>query len=295
VAVVASQGAGQGGALGGECQCGDTAGLNCSVAAGGPGDGLSCTADERCTAEAGLCVGTTLDHASCADDGNPCTTARCDPGGPPPTGCVHDQVSCDDGDPCTTDTCDSATGDCVRTPRDCTCRTDSDCDIDNNSCNGNERCFECPLCEVTDRFACCSRPGTCSSGPVPPPASACDDNDACTVNDQCDTQRRCIGVGIPGNPVESVGCLLDQTPCPENPAPRKLLRLRDRAGGFVERAAGDTPRRGPIRKALRRLARARAVARKAGRTGKLPADCSALWVTFIDDARSRLRTVLDGA
>ncbi len=63
-------------------------------------DGTVCTQGDTCAG--GVCVGGA--PLNCADDGNPCTTALCNP----VTGCgvVNNTASCDDGDACTTnDTC----------------------------------------------------------------------------------------------------------------------------------------------------------------------------------------------
>jgi cysteine-rich repeat protein len=273
---------------GGVCDCAATAGNDCSESVpGGTGDGLTCTTNERCTAKAGLCVGTTLHHDACADDGNPCTVARCDPLGPAPTGCVHDQVSCDDADPCTEDTCDPLSG-CQNIPRDCTCDVDADCD-DGNTCNGREGCFECPLCVVTDRFGCCDRPATCSGGTPPPLGAPCDDGDACNVEDRCDAQLRCTGQSLPGNTFVTVGCVLQRTPCPENAPTKRLRRRHARALVLVQRAATN-PTDALIRRAINKITRAIAAANAAGARGKLPPECVGLWVALLNDALALLQS-----
>ena len=91
------------------------AGVN--VDAAGPCDG-DCFADAHCDDGdfcngAELCVegGCTPGWPPWCDDGNPCTTDKCDPAG----GCSNAPISCDDGDPCTKDKCTSWDG-CVHTP-----------------------------------------------------------------------------------------------------------------------------------------------------------------------------------
>ncbi len=121
-------------------------------------DGDLCDGTEKCLA--GLCTvpGTPL---ICADDGNPCTTARCEPG----WGCLQENVLngtscadadrcdgvevctagicaaagvpvvCDDGNPCTTNACSPATGACsfAPLPNGAAC-------ADGILCNGAETC-----------------------------------------------------------------------------------------------------------------------------------------------------------
>jgi hypothetical protein len=75
-------------------------------------------------------------------------------------------VACDDGDPCTlSDICTSA-GTCVGTELDCSELTDQ-CNI--GECQG----------------------GACVA--VPTPGVRCDDGNACTVEDTCDTTGACVG------------------------------------------------------------------------------------------------------
>ncbi len=141
-------------------------------------DGLRCTEDDRCAA--GLCGGSPL---SC-DDGNPCTTDRCDPtlgcvstaladdlscddGNACTTAdrcragaCVGDGLVCDDGDPCTVDGCELGLG--------CTSRVADD----GTPCDDGDRCSDGDRCED----------GVCVGDPVD-----CDDDDPCTV-DRCDAE-----------------------------------------------------------------------------------------------------------
>ncbi|GMV43499.1 MAG: hypothetical protein AMXMBFR64_52150 [Myxococcales bacterium] len=96
--------------------------------------------------------------ASC-DDGDPCTSDRCDAGS-----CAHDPMICDDDDPCTADLCSIPVG-CSHPPLDCG---------DDDAC--------------TDEH--CAPPVGCSYGPV-----ACDDGDPCTV-DACNANIGCFQVPL---------------------------------------------------------------------------------------------------
>ena len=125
-------------------------------------DGDACTTADSCTA--GVCGGAALD----CNDNNACTTDSCS-GGTCSHVSVADGTTCDDGDACTqTDSCQS--GACVGSnPIDCN---------DNNAC-------------TTDS---CSG-GTCSHVSVAD-GTTCDDGDACTQTDSCQSGA-CVG----GNPV----------------------------------------------------------------------------------------------
>jgi len=99
------------------------------------------------------------------DDGNVCTDDGC----LPDAGCValHNQAACDDGDPCTlTDTC--ALGKCVGGQVD-------DCN-DENPCTADS----------------CKPLVGCQSEPLT--GDQCDDNDPCTMADQC-SNGVCTGGG----------------------------------------------------------------------------------------------------
>src|SRR5207248_1529039 len=103
-------------------------------------------------------------------DSNGCTDDSCDPA----TGCVHtpNTASCDDGDACTqTDTCQSGV---------CT-------GGDPVVCSASDQCHVAGTCDPAS--------GTCSN---PPKANgtACNDGDACTQTDTCQS-----GVCTGSNPV----------------------------------------------------------------------------------------------
>ncbi len=140
-------------------------------------DGNLCNGTERCLA--GLCTlpGTPL---TCPDDGNRCTTARCEAG----WGCLHENVQngtscadtdlcdgaevctmgvcsaagvpvvCDDGNACTANTCSPASGACSfpPLPNGSTC-------LDAILCNGVESCVA-GLC-MSGTPVSCVPPQTC--------------------------------------------------------------------------------------------------------------------------------------
>ena len=116
-------------------------------------DGDPCTAGDSCGG--GLCSGAPAAAASC-DDGEVCTADSCIAG----VGCTHDAVpgDCEDGNACTSeDTC--VGGDCVATGL-------TDCD-DGNVCTDD-------TCDLTDGCQAVFN------------EAPCDDDDPCTVDDQCD-------------------------------------------------------------------------------------------------------------
>jgi len=150
-------------------------------------DSNPCT-DDSCNPATG-CVFTNDNTNSCAD-GNACNgietcvSGVCQSGTP---------LVCNDSNPCTDDSCDQATG-CVFT------NDNTNSCVDSDLCNGTEVCaggacqngtpLDCDDGEVCTLDGCDAQLG-CTHDPV---AGACDDQDACTVNDFCD-QGACVGGG----------------------------------------------------------------------------------------------------
>jgi hypothetical protein len=188
-------------------------------------DGDSCTVGDHC--QEGVCIGTPV----LCDDKNPCTDDSCDGLG----GCVFvdNDADCDDGDPCTVaDECNA--GSCQGVSVNCSCQDDADCAAleDGDLCNGT---LYCDLDSVP--YQCRPEPGTEVTCPQPPegpdaicleavcdpqsgacallPAHegfACDDDNECTVGDQCQ-EGKCLP-GVPAN-------CKDDNPCTDdscNPA-----------------------------------------------------------------------------
>ena len=142
-------------------------------------DGDACTVGDGCIA--GVCTPGPPAPA-CTDDGNPCTTDKCNPA----TGVCHDPLTgtpCSDGDACTTsDEC--AAGACAAGPAVV-------CYDDNDPC-------------TTD--ACDPGTGLCHL----PMVASCDDGNACTTGDGC-LGGFCVGGAFTqcasdGNPCTTDGC-----------------------------------------------------------------------------------------
>jgi hypothetical protein len=160
-------------------------------------DGDACSSGETCS-DAGVCEG---GEAVDCDDGEICTDDSCDE----ELGCIHeDNVEpCDDEDACTEkDFCQSGT--CVGgDPPDCddenVCTTDG-CDEDDGCTNENNEdpCDDELFCTGGD--VC--QDGSCGGDPV-----LCDDGDVCTT-DACDEAGdECVTVLAGGTPCN------DDNPC----------------------------------------------------------------------------------
>ncbi len=185
-------------------------------------DNNACSTQDRCSG--GFCNGVAI---SC-DDGNPCTADFCSA----QIGCHHEYaiVACDDDNPCTTnDFCNN--GSC-KGDDSCECSGDSDCK-DGNICtydrcvqgmctheqsigaceSDNNNCTEdvCSggmcvhnLTQVCHDDSQCTQDECTPNGCVFTPISniPCDDNDACTGDDQCHSGL-CMGKNICTNKISS--------------------------------------------------------------------------------------------
>ena len=156
-------------------------------------DGDKCTESTFCD-NAGSCQGNKVD----CDDKESCTKDSCEP----KIGCLHaklkDDEICDDNNKCTGgDHCSK--GQCTSQKNTCPCVIDKDCVKfdDDNLCNGIFACtgnlciakkaseVKCPESKVpcVENF-CQKKTGKCQ--PIPQPnATPCDDNDKCTLKDNC--------------------------------------------------------------------------------------------------------------
>jgi hypothetical protein len=186
-----------------------------------------CTTGDTCAA--GACVGTVL----ACDDGDPCTTDRCDVAlgcvyveEPRPPACtsdcvfVADHTPCPgDGDPCTQDGC--LEGACQTGLRQFVRQCD-----DGDRCNGDEFCSPVKGCEPDAPRACddgdlcngveiCVPATGCEATTPEPDGTSCDDGRACTVGDAC-SAGACTGAPDPCDDanastadvcIESTGCL----------------------------------------------------------------------------------------
>lgn len=187
-----------------------------------------------CDEDSGLCVEDPCVGVTC-DEPDVCQTAgRCEDGE-----CVYDPVdegtTCDDDDPCTVaDQCDEH-GACAGTPVTCNTPPAAECVDANTSrsyasvgaCTDGECVYE--PSDVTCEFGCDSETGRCdgdacaevSCNTAPgscyldvgechegscsyaarPAGASCDDNDPCTVNDECSGAGTCAGTrdeSLPG-------------------------------------------------------------------------------------------------
>lgn len=218
---------------------------SCLASAGGcvhgPADGaLACDDDSACTTDdhcaGGLCTGTPL---YCAEDGNPCTSASCNPdsgqcevgvllGAPCDDGaactaddacdggadCVGAPVICDDGNPCTSDACEPLGGTCEFSPLEATPCTDG------NPCTHDDACVAGACVGVgldcNDGNVCttdvCSTGGTGGCQHVKLNGTACDDGDPCTGADHCVAGQCAAGAGV-GDCCETDGDCLDADAC----------------------------------------------------------------------------------
>jgi hypothetical protein len=196
--------------------------------------GNPCT-EYECDPATGDCDEVDLDAGTpCDDDEDACTVDTCDGSG----ACTHEAVDCDDGDPCTTDSCDSATG-CIHDDVEDCCETDAECDDEDactvdtctpeNTCTHEARdCDDDDLCtvDVCDPATGCTHEAVdCDDGDPctleicepsigcayahAPPGTECDDENDCTVDDECNDSGECI----PGDPATEGSPCDDGTNC----------------------------------------------------------------------------------
>jgi hypothetical protein len=198
-------------------------------------DGSDCTTDDQCSG--GKCTGVGLQ----CNDSNPCTKDSCDPeqgclfvpqaancdDGDKCTGpdscldgiCFGPALSCEDGNPCTTNTCDSAAG-CLSAPLIGPCE-------DGDACTTNDTCFD-SVCKG-EKLVCQDDGNFCTWDLCDPLAGCihkpndlpCDDKNACTVGDKCQS-----GECVPGptlfdcdddNPCTNDSCEIDSGTCFHTP------------------------------------------------------------------------------
>ena len=170
-------------------------------------DGNACTVGDVC--KQGVCA---PGLAKSCNDGNPCTDDVCNP----ISGCLHPANSagcdadadpctaadvckdkacilgpkkaCDDGSPCTKDSCDAKTGSCLH---DAKPFEGDPCDADGSVCTVSDSCAG-GVCTKGKALPCddsnpctvdaCDPKAGCSHTAK---AGACEDGDACTLNDNC--------------------------------------------------------------------------------------------------------------
>ncbi len=189
----------------GSCDDGDwcTVTDDCDLNSNCSGLPVDCLDDNPCTNSSCDSVKGCVhmpNQATCSDD-DPCTLfgtcgdGKCGPG---------KKISCDDGNPCTTDKCEPQIG-CVYTPNEADCIADADpCTKDH--CLGGA-CIAVPAVNV------CKIAGTCVAANAKADANpclichpatdakswtlligaACDDGNKCTVGDICTKGNKCEG------------------------------------------------------------------------------------------------------
>jgi hypothetical protein len=200
-------------------------------------DGDACTVGDRCYNIGGKNACVSTGNVDCGDS-NPCTQDSCVAGS-----CVNTPntgAGCDDGNPCTlNDTC-NASGSCVPgTAKDCSSLTNScttgvcntstgtcqasylavgtSCDADSNPCTLNDACNGSGTCvagaakdcsasaDSCNNGVCNTTSGLCQKSPVANGNGCNADNNACTVNDNCQA-----GVCTPG---AAVSCAAFNNQC----------------------------------------------------------------------------------
>jgi subtilisin family serine protease len=205
-----------------------------------------------------------------------------------PLPCAAD-ADCNDGDPCTTDRCEAGR-----------CAAPGSCD-DGNPCNGVETCQPeaggcVPGVQVADGTPCpdgtlCNGDETCLGGLCTAGTPlVCADGDTCT-QDVCTPEGGCQFVALEG--VASVRCVLDRglPVCPGVDLPASLRKRFARAQRLVDRAEAAQRRRKQrvlVRKAARTLKRAVAAVERAR---DLPADCASTLAVSLSAARDQARAV----
>jgi len=173
------------------------------------GSALDCSAEDDacfvgvCNSGTGICEPVEQPDGTACDDGDACTmdttctTGVC--GDPTP-------VTCDDGNSCTVDTCDSGTG-CIFTPDD-----DQDENSEPDPCDDGDLCTVTDVCtggvcggvamdcsvldDQCNLGICNATTGVCEPLNLTT-GTPCDDANACTVGDSCDT-----GACVPGAPAD---------------------------------------------------------------------------------------------
>ncbi len=148
----------------------------------------------RCQEATGDCIMTPEPDTKTCNDANACTKLdHCNGAG----SCVGSDVVCDDDNLCTTDSCNPATG-CVYANNTLPCN-------DNNPCSLQDQC-QGGSCQGGGQFICddgnpCTA-GTCYNSNGEPAClysaitgPSCDDDNACTTNDICQTDG-CVGTPL---------------------------------------------------------------------------------------------------
>ncbi len=201
-----------------------------------PGAPLTCTDGNVCTDDS--CIPATGCHYANKPNGTSCSDgAFCNGDEICVGGTCTDQPdpTCNDGNPCTIDSCDPGNNACKNAPTatpipGCECPNgDSDCN-NGNLCDGTETCDAShQFCHPGTPLVCATNnqclDATCypqtGCGTTPKPSgTSCDDDDVCTLDDEC-TDSTCVGVVLgcnDGDPCTADSCD-SQTGCANTPVP----------------------------------------------------------------------------
>ncbi len=125
-------------------------------------------------------------------------------------GCCQGDSDCDDANPCTNDACDTTSGNCKIIPKTCPAAPDACqenvCDPGSGQCTLGAKggwCFIDGQCVVDGSPSQANSCQVCDPTKSTSKWSAaigafCNDNNACTANDQCDGTGLCVGTPQPG-------------------------------------------------------------------------------------------------
>ena len=171
-----TQNVGIGEACNSDAECASTIGTlpNCVVAI--------CDLVTRLCVEAEAPGGTSCDDGDSCTLGDVCLTGECLPGA---------AQDCNDADPCTDDLCDPAFG-CTHPFSEANCDDGDTCTEFDSCVNG--ACVSGEALNCDDENPCTEDSCDTLTGCIflPEPGKACNDSDACTVDDQCSATGVCI-------------------------------------------------------------------------------------------------------
>jgi hypothetical protein len=203
-------------------------------------DGNPCT-DEWCDSATGTCA--TSYNANSCDDGDSCTIADACSGGL----CLGKKITCDDGDPCTVDSCapgpvckHAGIVGCLSCTSDTDCNDTNPCTEDmcvgdackfvpvpdDTPCDDGNRCTAMESCQgavclgglavdCTDGNPCTDDYCSPSAGCLHKPNSApCQDDNPCTVEDQCKDNQCMPGPTCDDHDPCTDGMCVTGTACP---------------------------------------------------------------------------------
>ncbi len=174
-----------GGTCGGEAKCDDN---------------NVCTTDS-CNSGTGACSHT--NNTAPCDDGDLCTENDVCSGGT-----CGGEAKCDDGNVCTTDSCNSGTGACTNTNNTLPCDDGNFCTI-NDQCNGAGACTDTDPNPCDDGEQCTNDSCAANACVHTPRSGACNDGNACTTGDQCNSTLGTCSISTAVNCNDNNSCTTD--------------------------------------------------------------------------------------